>query len=399
MSFRRVAAYAAMLVVLLPLKSRSEQKLVFSGDMRGRLENFRFSEDETGSKKNSRGRLRYRLRINAGAVINEHLGFDVRIGTGADDSRSGNVTLGGMVDFGPDAIGLRRAYMTVKPFANGELPGHDGHWVVRFGRVPNPFLWKNGDDKMLWDGDINLSGMCTALDVAAGGAANLFVNAGYFVLEEKSSDKDALMASAQAGAIVGGSSGKGGVRGTFYRFDGLTKAFVDRGVDGTGGATSGGGNIADGLTGDPNGGQMNVIEAQAFVEVARGGSWPIVAFGGGSHNASAEASAASSGVEKEANAYNAGVHVGDKKKVVQFGAAYYQIQANAFPSQFIDSDILDGVTNRDGFMAFLAKALTKNAEFGITALYSDAIQDESAFATSVKDSERLRTMVDLSVKF
>jgi hypothetical protein len=398
-TFRRVAAVAAMLVILLPLTSRSEQKLQFSGDMRGRLETFRFSQDETGSKKDSRGRLRYRLRLNAGAAINDYLGFDLRVGTGASDSRSGNVTLGGMVDFGPDAFGIRRAYLTVNPYAGGKLPGDNGNWAFQFGRVPNPFLWKNGEDKMLWDGDINLSGASTTFDIAAGGAGSVFVNAGYFVLEEKSSDKDAFMASAQAGVTGGSSSVKAGARGTFYRFDRLTKAFIDRGVDGTGGATSGGGNIADGLTGDPNGGQMNVVEGQAFLGAAQDGTWPIVAFGGASYNASAKASVASPGVGKDANAFNAGIHVGSKKKVAQFGASYYYIEANAFPSQFIDSDLLDGVTNRDGFVVTFAKSLTKVADLGLTLLYSDAIQDSPAYATSVQDSERFRTQFDLAVKF
>lgn len=398
MKFRRVAALAAMLVVLLPLKSRSEQKLQFSGDMRGRLENFRFSEDETGSKKERRARLRYRLRLNAGAAVNDHLAFDLRVGTGVGDSRSGNVTLGDMVDFGPDAFGIRRAYLTIFPFAGGGLGSREGSWALQFGRVPNPFLWKNGDDKMLWDGDINLSGLSTMFDIATGGAASIFANAGYFVLEEKSSDRDAYLASIQAG-VTAGSTVKFGVRGSYYRFDRLSQGFIDRGVDGTGGATSGGGNIADGLTGDPKGGQMNVGEGQAFVKLAQGGNWPIVAFGGASQNASAKASGANPGVGKNSDAFNAGIHVGDKKKIAQFGASYYYTEANAFPSQFIDSDVLDGVTNRDGFLASFAKTVSKTADVGVTVFYSDAIQDGPEYATSVKDSERLRTQVDLAVKF
>jgi len=41
-----------------------EQKLRFWGDLRGRFEAFRFSEDETGADKEDRRRIRYRLRIS-----------------------------------------------------------------------------------------------------------------------------------------------------------------------------------------------------------------------------------------------------------------------------------------------------------------------------------------------
>jgi hypothetical protein len=387
-----------LLAVLLPLGSRAEEsKFKFAGDIRGRGEGFRFSADETGSKKERRWRMRYRLRLNMTATVNEYADVKVRLGTGASDSRSGNVTLGGGPDFGPDAFSVRRAYLTLSPFKGGDFEG--GRLMFEFGRVPNPFLWKNGEDKMLWDSDINLAGFSTIFSMGVGQSGNLFASTGYYVLEEISGDKDPMLAAIQAGVLgtIGGL--EGGVRGTYYRFDRLTAEFVQRGVDGTDGATSSAGNIQDGLTGNPMGGQMNVLEGQAFAEAFGDGTWPLVAFGGYSHNASATASAALPDVGADPDAFNVGVHVGDKGEVVKVGASYYYIEANAFPSQLIDSDILDGVTNRKGATAFVAKRVMTNADLQVTVLNSDAIKTDPGYFGSATDSERWRTQIDLSYKF
>lgn len=400
MTLRRLAAVAAIVLVLFPLQGRAQSKLEFNGDIRARGEGFRFSEDETGSaKKARRFRLRYRLRLNGKATVNEYMSFAMRVGTGADDSRSGNVTLGGMVDYGPDAFGIRRAYMTLSPFKGGEFHEGRGELSFDFGRVPNPYIWKNGEDKMLWDSDINLAGVNVLFGHKLGEDADVFANGGYYTLQEVSGAKDPIMGGLQAGVTGKVASASAGVRGSWYRFDRLTADFIMRGVDGTDGSTPAAGNIQDGLTGDPMGGRMNVFEGQGFVGLFEQGDWPVTAFGGYSHNASAKASQALTDVKASPSAYNFGAQAGSKKKVVQVGASYYYIEANAFPSQFIDSDVLDGVTNRKGFTAFVAKNVATNTDFKFTALLSDAIETTPGYFGSDKDSERFRYQIDLSMKF
>ena len=70
-------------------EKEKEQRLRFWGDLRGRLEAFRFSEDETGDKKESRRRIRYRLRLNVTAILNAHATAEIQVGTGDTDNRSG----------------------------------------------------------------------------------------------------------------------------------------------------------------------------------------------------------------------------------------------------------------------------------------------------------------------
>ena len=403
---RRHIVLTVLLLALLgwiPLEGaaeESESKLKFSGDLRGRWEGFWFSEDETSTKKESRRRIRYRLRLDAKATINERAGLAIRIGTGLIDNRSGNQTLGSPVDFGPNTLGIRRAYLILSPFMNGGLGKRDGHWAFQFGRVPVPFVWKkNGKDIMLWDHDINPAGISTTFDMAVGQRASIFANVGSFVIDENSSDEDLYLVGVQGG-INGelSSNTKAGLRGSFYYFDNLDEDFINRGVNGINGVTSGGGNIPDGLTGDPNGGTLEVAATQAFVKFLEDEAWPLVAFGGYSNNFSA-APSDTFNVGKENIAYNVGVEGGDKKKSVQLGVAYYHIEANAFPSQYIDSDLLDGYTNRRGLLVYGARQLMKSADFKVQLFLSDAIATDVGFEDSVRGSERTRIQVDLVYKF
>jgi hypothetical protein len=382
----------------MPLESAAEEDRVkLSGDLRGRWEGFWYSRDESGAKQADRRRIRYRLRLNAEAKINEHAAVAVRVGSNASDSRSGNQTIGDPVDFGPNEITIRRAYLILMPFADGDIPNRDGHWELQFGRVPDPFAWKNGKDMMLIDNDINPGGGVTKFDMALSEAASVFVTAGGFIITENKAAKDPFLAAVQGGLEVKlHDNVEAGVRGSYYHFDYLDNNFVTRGVDGTGGITDGGGNIADGLTGNAAGGDLQVVETQAFVRVS---SLPVVAFGGFSNNLSAEASQTFS-IDKANLAYNVGLEGGNKKKYVHLGAAYFHIEANAFPSQFIDSDLFDGTTNRRGGMVYGSRQLFKGTDFNVKVFRSDAIETElPAFEDSVKDSERTRLQIDLVYKF
>ena len=378
-----------------------DKGLKLGGSIRGRYEWMKFRNDATGSGdiKDTRGRLRYRFRLDGKAKVNPKAGIYFRLVSGTD-SRSGNQTIGGGVDFAPDAISIRYAALVYTPWDGGKLPNDKGHWKFDFGRVKNPFIWKGGGkDKMLWDSDISFAGVSTVFDHKLGDSATLFANTGYFVIDENSSgENDPFLAPLQVGLKFGGDKTRFGVRGTFYYMGKLDAGFVQRGVDGTGGSTKSGGNVSDGLTGSADGGIIRIAETQAFISTALG-SIPLTLFGGYSNNTSAEASVIHQGVDANGVAYNFGIEGGNKKKNILLGAAGYHVEANAFPSQFIDSDVLDGYTNREGMLFYLARRIMKNTDFNLQIYFSDAIATHEDMEESVENSKRTRLQIDMTYKF
>ena len=390
----------ALLMISGPHRAQAEDsKYRVWGDLRGRYEGFWFRTDATGSKEQHRSRLRYRFRLNGNIKVNPHAGFEVQLGTGDSDTRSGNQTIGSPVDFAPNEIDIRRAYLIVNPFADGKLPGRDGTWMFHFGRVPNPFTWDTGKDLMLWDGDINFGGLSTAFDAEMGSSTDLFANGGYYVVDENGTRRDAFLFAGQLGLKQDvGKRMDVGARASLYHFDNLDADFIARGVDGSGGVTSAGGNIEDGLTGDPNGGKLQVFETQGYI---KGKPAAITAYGGYSNNLSAKASVSAPTIGKQNQAFNVGVQVGSSKSGFgRIGVLYAWIEANAFPSQFIDSDLLDGITNRKGGLLYYARSVVKNLDFNFQSFLSDAIElDVPNPGDSVVDAKRWRNQVDFVFKF
>jgi len=382
----------------------TKKGLQFGGSIRGRYEHMSFSANEDGSEKDSRGRLRYRLRLDGKALINPKAQFYFRLVSGTD-SRSGNVTLGDPADYAPNLLSIRHAALVYSPWDMGKLPGGKGQWKFDFGRVKNPYMWKgHGKDMMLWDGDISLAGAGTQFDHKLGDTGSFFVNAGYYAIDENSKgDKDPYLAPVQLGLLFGEGKTTFGARGSYYYMNELDANFVSRGVngenvDGSNGATNSGGNVEDGLTGSADGGKLAVISTQAFVSTALG-SVPLTLSGGYSENTSAKASVMHPGVEKNSIAYNIGLEGGAKKKALLLGAGWYHIEANAFPSQFIDSDLLDGHTNREGLLIYMSKTIMKSTDFNIQFFSSDAIATDPGLEGSVENADRDRLQVDIMYKF
>jgi hypothetical protein len=117
-------------------------------------------------------------------------------------------------------------------------------------------------------------------------------------------------------------------------------------------------------------------------------------------NFDAEDSQLFPGADQEDQAYGAGMEVGDKKKWVTLGGAYYAIEANAWPAQFTDSDLFDGFTNREGFAFYAVREILPNTDLSLTTFFSNDIDDNiTSFPVSVRDAERFRIQADLEVKF
>ena len=102
---------------------------------------------------------------------------------------------------------------------------------------------------------------------------------------------------------------------------------------------------------------------------------------------------------KEPNAWLLGGAIGDAKEIFRFRMLYARLEANAFPSQFIDSDLHDGVTNRKGFVWDLSKEVLDQTTATFTAFLSDSINDSGAYKNSIAGSERFRFQGNVELKF
>jgi hypothetical protein len=378
-------------------------KLQFYGDFRGRLESFWFDRDETNVNNPNRHRARYRFRLGASTQINEYIGLNFRLAT-QDGHRSQNQTLGDAYDFAPDGIFIDWAYMDLAPFKKLPSPLEGGTAVVRFGKMPNPFLWKIGKDFLLWDNDITPEGAALMLTGAPTENSSVFLNGGYFILREQSFREQAAPIADESkdphvlGLQVGGEvrpldTVAVGARGTWYSFRSLDAAFIANE------ATFG--NVADGLVGSRNGGRAaDVLEAAGYVRYTGFADWPLTVFADYASNTDGEASRLFADARSNRRAWGAGVEVGDKKKWLLAGVGYWLIEANVFPAQLTDSDITDGFTNRSGWGVWAAREILPNTELSVELLLrSNEDEDNTAFFRSVPDAERIRLRTDLTVKF
>lgn len=371
-------------------------RIRLSGDLRLRGEGFWFDEDEVADPSN-RYRGRYRLRIAATADVNDWMTAHVRLASGERDSRSTNTSFGRPgPDFDPDPIFLDRASLEARAPA-GWLP-EGASLALEAGKQPNPFLWKAARDLMLWDNDIAPEGVALRGRLEPTEGLGLFANAAYFVVDENSGAADPHLVGAQLGAQWRlGAPLELGARASWYGFRSLDGDFLARGADGTGGSTSAAGNLPGLIDGA---GDVDVGELGAYATWRGVEGWPITVFGYLANNFSARSSALAPQAGSESLAWSAGLQVGDKKHWLELGAAWMHVEANAFPSQFIDSDFLDGVTNREGLSVWGSRRILPNTDFNVSLFWSDAIEDALPdFADSVAGSDRLRLQTDVVVSF
>ena len=372
-----------------PLLGRIE----FFGDMRLRYENFWYDEDEFGVDRSNRNRLRYRLRLGGKAKINDYVDAVFRLGSGENDHRSNNRTLGFDPDFGPDALFIDQAYLALKA-PKEWFP--DASIAATAGKVQNPFLWKSGKYDLLWDGDINPEGIGVQLGYAPGEALKLFGNAGYFIVKENGSSVDPHVLGIQAGAIWAPAEDvEVGARLAWYSWRSLDEPFFER--------AAAFGTILDGLTSGAPTNAADVYDTgdlSLYVRLDTVEGWPILVYGQIAKNFSAESSDLFGSAGREDLGWGIGVEVGDKKKLVSLGVGYFALEANFWPAQFTDSDLADGFTNRKAWAFYATREILPNTELGVTLLVSDEIRPStSSFATSVSGADRIRLQTDLIVKF
>lgn len=353
-------------------------KVKWSGDFRGRFEHFGFDED--GVKDRSRGR--YRLRLGGKAKVNERVSAGFRLASGGE-SRSTNESFGGNDDFAPDSFNIDRAFAELKW----------GGLKLTAGRQSNPFRWKNGKDYLLWDGDINPEGVALQYKVKPGGNLELFVNSGYFIIDEESSAADPHIFGLQGGFAAELSGGVSlGARASWYAFRSLDGDFFSRNARNGNEAL-----VTQGATG-----LMRSLDAYEVGAWLRAGneSWPLLVFlhyasNGDAGQPMVTDAMGTRSLEAQDTGYGIGVELGSKKHFARLGFGYYSLEADFWPALFVDSDLGDGKTNREGFTAYISRQIWKNTDFNLTWFSSDVA--EKAFPDD--KAKRTRLQADLVIEF
>jgi hypothetical protein len=363
-------------------------RLQWSGDFRGRLENFWYDRDDFGTSTQDRTRGRYRLRIGAEAEINEVVTAGFRIASGDGDHRSTNQSFGSGDDFDKDGLYIDEAY------AELAVPGRflpEGMSVKSIvGKQSNPFVWKNGKDFMIWDNDITPEGVGVQIGGSPGESLSLFANAGYFIVDEESSSKDPHVFGIQGGfGLLPYENIELGGRASFYDWRSVDDPFLTR--------TNESGSL---ITDERD---YQVVELSAYSRFTHHESWPVLVYGQVAQNLEADSPG---GTGDEDLGWGFGIEVGDKKKYVMIGGGYYHVEANFSPSQFTDSDLFDGFTNREGFLVYASRQLFSNTDLNLTFFSGDEIESGAAFDLnaifpddSFPSAERYRLQTDLIVKF
>jgi hypothetical protein len=263
--------------------------------------------------------------------------------------------------------------------------------------VKNPFIWKQlGVDNLLFDNDLNPEGANFRVTGNAGPLA-LFANAGVYVIDENSAAKDPLLSGGQIGGSIKLADPVSiGARGTIYNFSSLDDDFFARGASNPTAPGGTGGNIIDGLS--RRNGSIQIVETGAFLDLRLVDLLPVLFYGSYAKNLSARHSIVSD-AGREDEAWTVGVFVGDKVRLIRVGVAYYVVEANAFPSMYLESDVLDGTPNRHGYMASIERQLFENVDLALRGYLSDRNEGGTAFADSIPGSERFRGQADVTFKF
>jgi hypothetical protein len=374
-------------------------RIEWSGDFRGRFESFWFDRDETGNRQDDRQRLRYRLRLQGKAEINEYIDAVFRLASGEavnfdeGTNRSTNRTLGRSQDFNANPVFIDLAYIDVHS-PDDWIEGVEVQGL--FGKVPNPFRWKHGPDFMIWDSDINPEGVAGRLTYDVDEDWNLFLNGGYFIADENSSDADPHVWAVQGG-VEGDVTDEWhvGARGSFYSWRSLNNAFFRR--------SNAFGTVEDGLVSDaPTVGAstFRVLEVGGYVRYDAIEGWPILLFVDYAQNLDAVSSDLFPAAGKEDTGWGIGVEAGDKRHIAAFGLGYYHLEANYTPAQFIDSDVTDGYTNRGGWHVYGLREILPNTDLSVELLWSEPVRTSLPdFEGSVAASDRIRLRTDVIVKF
>jgi hypothetical protein len=335
------------------------EKIKFKGDLRLRrqYENF---DPENGSDQ-SRERYRYRLRLGAIADIHDDIEVGLGFASGSDDPRSTNETFDD--NFSTKDARIDYAYAQWKAAEWATIIGG------KFKR--KEYLWAPTD--LLWDGAIKPEGISVNLQ-NKNNLGTTFGNVGWWYVDELSSDSnDPALYYGQVGQKYKSGDFFANVAAAYYKFD----DFANVTDDGSGGGNS--------INIDDN-------EDAWGLSVETGLNNSI--FG---KKARLLGEYVESGADDEESGYAVGFKLGDSKVkergTWQIKYIYADLEENAFPNIFPDSDRFGGDTGMTAHEIEFQYAIAKNI---IAVLdYYDAEQDKPG----EDDDEQQILQTDIIFKF
>ncbi|MCD6249220.1 MAG: putative porin [candidate division Zixibacteria bacterium] len=351
------------------LASNWWETIKIKGDFRYRHEMI----DKEG--KDVRHRQRIRARLGVFGEVSEYTKVGIRLASGSDDPVSTNQTLDGA--FSTKNIGIDLAY-----FATG-FKGVEGLTIVG-GKMKNPFF-RPGKSELIWDGDLNPEGGAATFQKTTDNFVLTLTGAGFWINERSSSD-DSYVASGQAVGCLyfNEKESKLTFGGSIFNYVNSRgyEPFFDH-EDPMGNTT-----VLFGDDGDTVLHYANDYELiELFGEVNhKFQNTPVTVIGDFVTNNAADSLN---------TGWLVGLRVGKAKKPGswEFRYNYRNIEADAVPGIFTDSDFRGGGTDAKGHEIGGAVQLAANTAFKATYFSNEIGLEE----TETDDFRRLQ--VDLQFKF
>lgn len=320
-------------------------KIKLTGDIRTRYQ----GQWQDGATDRHRGRLRYRLGVIAKPVSGLEVGAG--LASGGSDLRSANQSFD--TTFSTKGINLDYAYAQYK--FNDNLMAVAGKFKH------SNYLWRTTD--LMWDSDINPEGFSINY-TNKNDLGTTFVNTGIWVLEEnKDSKDDPYLIFGQLGQKfnIGGISAT--IASSYYAFNEINA--LDE-------------IIFDGSNTDFNFDSFSLSGELSIKDVLVRGS-KIGIFADWVKNIDTDTS------------QNTGYAIGFKAEngAWDFKYIYADLEENAWPDTFPDSDRFDGLTGIDGHEFIFNYDLMKNVTLGLDYY----IMENTA------DIDQKLLQVDVVVKF
>jgi hypothetical protein len=344
------------------------QELKFKGDVRIREEYI----DEEG--KDSRNRLRLRLRFGGEAKVNDEVKAGFRVASGNDDPVSTNQTFDD--SFSSKDVKLDLAYLAWTAVEGVTLTG---------GKMANPL--SAAGTSMVWDDDLTPEGISANLGGTLSDGVKLDVNAGGFVLDEQAADDEVMLYGGTAALVLGGQDGAPTttIGGGYFQYDGVAghAPFYD-------GKTFGNSSVK--IPAEEEGGEETLefagdySIAEGFARVGMDAGVPVEVFGHYAVNTDA--------VSDEDTAYTVGVVLGKAKDPdsLELEYAWRSVEKDAVFGTFTDSDFAGGGTDGEGHILKGKYMLAKNYQLGTTVLLTEK-------AMSKGGTDYTRVQVDFGAKF
>ena len=435
----------------------------FGGDLRFRVDrqnwNGHFAIDDTlvagkqnvdlvnGTANDERTRGRFRLRIGAEKQIDEDFTVGFRLATAqsttvgeskADlgaagtpnlatvlpaDPRSENQNYGAY--FSGKSIWIDRAYLSWRP---EWAPGIQA--VI--GKFENPLVSRNfSGDLFVWDHDISPEGAALSSHFAFLGDELALDTTGFFYVIDQIPAVTVVSTSTNTGIVTapdpddgtpymfGIQSGltarladwaEAGIRGTFYRYEGIGLRFADALMSGNNGGVAINQNpLVSFVNGTAqlarSNGSMNQLVGDVFTTFTPWGErWAITPY--------FQVMAILNATQNLG--WTAGIDLGSLD-FAKLSFQYGYIPRNATPAVFTDSDFFDGFTNAEGFGVSLARRIATNfvarGTFYHASMLQRACDESNALQCSLGDIdtllgayrltslERNRIIFDLTVEF